>query len=107
MPPTVHMQYKNTVTTTQKLHTIGQNQSNAFTQLSNPQWNKGCYRQAMLFHNRKTNKAACGLLALEAALVGGCFSLDLGQLIVVDSQNMKTFQFYPSSILSLDTSSKL
>ena len=40
----------------------------------------------MVFHKRKTHKAACGSLALEAALVGGCFSLDLGQLIAVESK---------------------
>ena len=99
MPPTVHMQYKSTVTPTQKLHTIGQNQSMLSLNCLILNGTKEVIdrQSAMLFHNRKTNKAACGLLALEAALVGGCFSLDLGQLIVFDSQNMKTFQFHPSS----------
>ena len=46
-------------------------------------------------------------LLWKSALVGGCFSLDLGQLIVVDSQNMKTFWCHPSSTWSVDTSSKL
>ena len=59
------LEHSNTNTKTSHIWTKS---INAFTQLSNPQWNKGCYRQAMLFHNRKTNKAACDLLALEVCI---------------------------------------
>ena len=67
MPTPVHMQYKSTVTPTQKLHTIGQNQSMLSLNCLILNGTKEVIdrQSAMLFHNRKTNKAACGLHALE------------------------------------------
>jgi len=86
VPPHVHMQYKSTVTPTQKLHTFGQNQ---------PMLSLNC----LILNETKyvLDRQCCSMIGKQiklrvicllwkSALVGGCFSLDLGQLIVVDSQ---------------------
>ena len=97
MPTPVHMQYKSTVTPTQKLHTFEQNQSMLSLNCLILNGTKDVIDRQCCSIIGKQIKLRVICLPWKSALVDGCFSLDLGQLIVVDSQNMKTFQFYPSS----------